>query len=188
MSEKVGPGFPPPSGRFRKGQSGNPKGRPRARREEPQSAFDIIVEKVLTVRQGGEKRQLTVKEALQHQTYRDAIAGSRAARREVLKWIGKREKARAARAKPTLPHVELKTSEDPENADEALLLLGIATHDQPRGFDGSARRHLLLEPWAVQMALSRRRGGHRLTSKEMSEIERCTRQPETLRWQRGSGE
>ena len=40
---------------------------------------------------------MTVEEALQHRTYQDAIAGSRSARREVLKMIAKREQYLAAR-------------------------------------------------------------------------------------------
>lgn len=52
---------------------------------------------MLTVTQGGVPREVTVEEALQHQTYKDAIAGNRAARREVLKMIAKREAYLATR-------------------------------------------------------------------------------------------
>ena len=82
----------PTSSRFRKGQSGNPKGRPRSERATPGSAFDIVIDKTLTVTQGGVPREVTVEEALQHRTYQDAIAGNRSARREVLKMIAAREK------------------------------------------------------------------------------------------------
>ena len=93
MSKKVGPKSPPISSRFQKGQSGNPKGRPRkAKLEKTGSAFDLVIDKTLTVTQGGVPREVTVDEALQHRTYQDAIAGNRSARREVLKMIAKREK------------------------------------------------------------------------------------------------
>src|SRR4051812_47424756 len=98
MSKVVGPGFPPQGSRFSKGVSGNPKGRPKAKRAAMPSAFDIVIDKVLTIAQSGVQRDITVEEALQHRTYQDAIAGNRPARREVLKWIAKREKAMEARA------------------------------------------------------------------------------------------
>ena len=60
MSGKVGPGRPPTATRFRKGQSGNPKGRPKKSRPPTKSgsAFDVIVDKTLTVTQGGVERRV----------------------------------------------------------------------------------------------------------------------------------
>ena len=47
---KVGPGHPPKSTRFPKGVSGNPAGRPRKERPaDPNSAFDVVVDKKLTI-------------------------------------------------------------------------------------------------------------------------------------------
>jgi hypothetical protein len=43
---------------------------------------------------------------------------------------------------------------------------------------------LLLQPWAVQAALSRP-GRRRLSANDVSEIKRCTRDAETLRWPAG---
>ena len=69
---------PPEHTRFRKGQSGNPKGRPR-KQVPATSAFDVIFEKTLSVTQNGVERELTVEEALQLRTYQDALAGNRSA-------------------------------------------------------------------------------------------------------------
>ena len=54
-------------------------------------------------------REVTVEEALQHRTYQDAIAGSRAARREVLKMIAKREQYLAGPARQEAdPQIEFR--------------------------------------------------------------------------------
>jgi hypothetical protein len=81
-------------------------------------------------------------------------------------------------------------SPDPDNADSALLLLGVAAANPKRaGAEYEGRRmSLLLEPWAVQAALHRRRGGKRLTRKERDDIRRCTRDADVLRWPRGTDE
>jgi len=176
------------TGQFQKGHSGNPKGRPRKQSAPPdatRSAFEIVLEKRVTVTQAGVDQQLSVEEALQLRTYQAALAGNRAARREVLKMIAKREKAMADRGLGTqriIPSVTSKMSPDPRNADAAMCLLGIAAPNKSREeYDPGA---VLLEPWAVQAALRRRRGSKALTSKDVGEIKRCTRAPETLRWPR----
>ncbi len=85
------------NGRFKPGQSGNPGGRPKARRPNV-SAFDIIFGKTLSVTQNGSQRELTIDEALQLQTYQAALGGSKMAIRQVLEMIEKREAALAQTA------------------------------------------------------------------------------------------
>lgn len=176
------------TGQFQKGHSGNPKGRPRKPRALPdaiRSAFEIVLEKRVTVTQGGIDQERSVEEALWLRTYQDALAGSRAARREVLKMIAKREKAmadRGLRTPRTTRPITRKISPDPRNADDAMCLLGIAAPNKSREeHDPGA---VLLEPWAVQAALRRRRGSKALSMQDIGDIERCTRAPETLRWPR----
>ena len=126
-----------------------------------------------------------MEEALQHRTYQDAIAGKRMAQREVLKWIRKREAWIAARSvtKGT-KKIEVKQSPDPMNALDALLILGIATPDDnvTKYGPNDLYRRALLEPWAVQAALDRRRSATPLTEKERAEILRCSRNAASLRW------
>jgi Family of unknown function (DUF5681) len=178
----------PRTGRFQKGHSGNPNGRPRKQRALPdatRSAFEIVWEKRVTVTRAGIDQELSVEEALQLRTYQDALAGNRAARREVLKMIAKREKAMADRGLRTpraLPSITREISPDPRNADAAMCLLGIAAPDKSR--EEYHPDAILLEPWAVQAALRRRRGSKVLTNEDVSDIKRCTRAPETLRWPR----
>jgi Family of unknown function (DUF5681) len=185
MSETSERSRSPRTGQFQKGQSGNPKGRPSKQTALPDttpSAFEIVFEKRVTVTQGGIAQDLSVEEALQLRTYHDALAGNRAARRVVLKMIAKREKAIADREQRIMPLVTRKVEPEPRNADAAMSLLGIAAPDK------SIEEHnpgaLLLEPWAVQAALGRRRGSKALTTRDVGEIKRCTREPETLRWPR----
>jgi hypothetical protein len=181
----VGQPRPPATTRFRKGQSGNPKGRPKARPQVAPSAFDIVIDRTLTVTRNGRPREVTIEEGLQHRTYQDAIAGSRLAQREVLKMIAKRDKwlaAKVAQYRFVQRRIEPR---DPDNAVEALLLLGIAELDtQWWGDIPDERRRLLLGPWAVQLALSR--GRRQLSAEDISEIKRCTHDAETLRWPAGS--
>ena len=189
MSKPAGPKQPPTSSQFRKGQSGNPKGRPRSRKAPATSAFDIVIDKTLTVTQGGLPREVTLEEALQHRTYQDAVAGKSSAVREILKMIAKREKYFAAQQSRRPPRIERRIEpHDPENAEAAMLILDIADHDPAGQASADVGVPLLLEPWAVQAALSRRRGGQGLTDRVVSEIRRCTRTPDMLRWPRGTGE
>lgn len=170
-----------PSTRFRKGQSGNPKGRPKSSRSPDQgSAFDIIIARTLIITQGAKTREVTVEEALQHKTYQQAIAGNRMARREVLKMIAKREKALAARPNRRKLVTLLHEHVDPRNAFEALRLLSIALPD-PKWADPAREVRLLLAPWAVQAALNRRGLGG-LSQSDVDDVNRSTFQPDFLIW------
>ena len=53
------------------------------------------MEKTLIVDDRGGTREITVQEALQQRTYRDALAGKRPAMREVLRWMKKRQRAQS---------------------------------------------------------------------------------------------
>lgn len=170
-------------GRFQKGQSGNPNGRPKKRRPNV-SAFDIIFDKRLAVNQNGEERELTVDEALELKTYQDALKGSRMAIRQVLKMIERREKALAkeAPAQKFRPLTQ-EFQNDPRNADEAMLILGIAEPDNSREPDEYGQ-HIKLATWATQAAISRP-GRKLLSERKVQDVERSTWNPEDLVWPRG---
>jgi hypothetical protein len=145
------------------------------------SAFDIIIDKTLSITQGGQGREVTLDEALQHATYQAALAGSRPARTEILKMIAKREIAIAAKSPPQRM-VEVLHEYDPDNANAALLILGIAQQTEQNG----ASRFKLMR-WAVQAALSRR-GRASLTAHDIDEAKRCTFEHDSIRWPKGSEE
>ena len=190
MNEKSLSKAPSNPGRFRKGRSGNPGGRPKSSRASHGSAFDIVLERTFTVPHDGGTRELTMEEALQRRTLQDALAGKAMAMREVAKWVIQRETWLANHApKVPRPLERLLTSPDARNADAALVLLVIAAPDAARAdWNNTDRPHLLLEPWAVQSALRRRRGGKRLTDDDRVAIRHRTRDPDSLHWPRGSGE
>lgn len=168
-------------GWFRKGRSGNLGGRPRkSSRGAETSAFEILLDKWLTVTKGGRTCEISMEEALQQRTFQDALAGKLMAIREVIKWIKKR-KAWFAKHAPPFYDVQIKTSLDPDNADAALVLLGIATITPERP-DLREPEWLMLEPWAVQMALRRKRGAASLADGDRQWIRRCTRDADTLVW------
>lgn len=165
--------------RFTKGTSGNPAGRPRKVADPIPSAFDIIIDKTLTVTRGGVAREIGVEEALQHKTYQDAIAGSRLARREVLRMILKREKAKAAgRAKRNAP-IEQIIEHDTTSANDAMRLLGIISDDNDDRYGSDEYERVLLEPWVVDAALGRR-GRRNLARRQLDDIRRCTRDGKAL--------
>jgi hypothetical protein len=195
MSQTPGRSDPPKHSRFKKGQSGNPIGRPRKAKSTPPtgSPFDIVFDRTLTIRAGGEAREVDVEEALLHKTLQDALDGNRPARRKIMAMIARREAVRArrgARAKTSGAPLPWKIEHaDPFEPNAAMLILGIARHDpaweSPSSYmksDGGDR--LLLEPWAVQAALGRRRGGSILEPKQIADIRRCTWQSDRIRWPR----
>jgi hypothetical protein len=189
MNKKTKSDAKPNPGWFRKGQSGNPRGRPAASPAPRGSVFDVVLEKTLSVRHRGGTREMTMEEALQQRTLQNALDGKRVAEREVLKWTLKREEWLLKNGpEAPWPPVKRYFSPDPDNADAALQLLGIAAPNPARANIGLERAQLLLEPWAVQAALSRRRGGSRLTDGDRDWIRRCTRDPGSLRWPRGTNE
>jgi Family of unknown function (DUF5681) len=169
--------------RFQKGHSGNPAGRPKARRPHV-SAFDIIFDKTLTVTQNGIERELTVDEGLQLQTYQAALKGGRMAIRSVLKMIEKREAALALLNPPVVKPVRLEFEEDSNNINNPMLLLGIAEYGEAPYGGGPATRPFRLATWAAQFAISRP-GRRALSDKNIEDVKRQTINPVKLRWPRG---
>jgi hypothetical protein len=178
-------GVPPEEYRFRKGETGNPKGRPLSSTQTRKSAFDVITEPELTIRTGETTTTLSAEEALHLKTYQQAINGDKKAWAEVLDMIIAREKALDALAPPT-PGPELLIEKgDPDNAHEAMVLLGIASYDTERsGFSTDPERgvrYLLLEAWAVQMALQHRSLTHLDDSRKLL-VRAWTRDRDRLKW------
>jgi hypothetical protein len=96
---EVGFGKPPRRNQFRKGQSGNPKGRPRGSQN-----FSTILAKAgrerVTVTMNGRTRQITKFEASMLQLVNKAASGDLKAIRELLCWIKSLEDSEQTRPSP----------------------------------------------------------------------------------------
>ena len=90
--QRIGYGRPPASTRFRKGQSGNPRGRPRGRRNEP--PYEAVLGQMVTIREDGVERRVTAAEAFLLHVTKRGLEGDGAAARAAMAAI---EEARAAR-------------------------------------------------------------------------------------------
>jgi hypothetical protein len=84
QAPKVGYKSPPPDHQFRKGVSGNPKGRPR-RSGSLAEAFAEVGQELVTITEGGRQRQVSSDEAAIRQLFAKAAQGIAAARRELIR-------------------------------------------------------------------------------------------------------
>lgn len=91
----VGYGKPPKSGQFKKGQSGNPKGRPKPKLTMAQLLLEEL-EKTVMVTMGGKTRSVALQRLIVHRMVADAVKGNAKARDQLLKLLGPVEAARAA--------------------------------------------------------------------------------------------
>ena len=84
-AKRIGYGSPPKATRFAKGQSGNPRGRPRNRhREVP---HDALLGQMVTILEEGRDRRVTAAEAFLLQLTQKGLAGDSAAARSSLEAI-----------------------------------------------------------------------------------------------------
>lgn len=171
--EQVGYGQPPSGARFRKGQSGNPRGRPKNRRRE--IPYDTVLGQMVTVREGGRERRVTAAEAFLLQLTQKGLAGDSASARSSLEAI---EAARAARGENSERLTRIILSPISSGVDAILGPLGLAKLKYPADED---RVRWELNPWIVETALARL-GERRLTLAEQREVWNATRTPSKVRW------
>jgi hypothetical protein len=172
-SDAIGFGNPPASTRFRKGESGNPRGRPKNRRRE--IPYDAVLGQMVTIREDGRERRVTAAEAFLLQLTQKGLAGDSAAARASLEAI---EAARAARGEniDRLKVIVLKSVEN--GANVVLDDLGATKLKYP----GDKHRVLReLNPWIVEAALERL-GERTLSDEEQREVWNATRMPHKVCW------
>lgn len=73
--EDVGYGKPPRAHQFKPGQSGNPNGRPRGRKNEAIMLDELLFKKIVA-REGGRERRITVIEAIFRRFAEDSLRGN----------------------------------------------------------------------------------------------------------------
>ncbi|TNE94822.1 MAG: hypothetical protein EP337_00015 [Rhodobacteraceae bacterium] len=171
---EIGYGRPPVSTRYRKGQSGNPRGRPRGRKRGV--PYDAVLGQTVTIREDGRDRRVTAAEAFLLQLAKQGLEGDGAAARQALASI---EEARARR----LLQDDMKAMTfvtvfvTPGSLTSALEPLRMARKlDRYRS---TAR--VALEPWIVEAALARL-GARRLTREQQRIVLEATRTPRKVNW------
>ena len=176
---EIGYGSPPRNKRFKKGRSGNPRGRPPGRNKKP--PYEAVLGQMVTVREDGIERRVTAAEAFVLYLTKRALDGDSAATRQAAAAIGDaRAKQRefSPQGRETLI-IEFVSSSllSCGTVNTALVPLRMARKlDRNRNTDRMA-----LEPWIVEMALERL-GSRRPTLLEQQRVLRATRTPKKVRW------
>lgn len=172
--EEIGYRKPPVASRFQKGRSGNPRGRPRGRKNG--IPYDAVLGQSVTIREDGKERRITAAEAFLLQLAKQGLEGDGAAARQALASI---EEARAKRV--------IDGETDLINITTVYVAPGSVTSAlEPLRMAGKLVRfrptaRMALEPWIVQAALARL-GSRTLSCEEQRTVVKATRTPRKVTW------
>ena len=170
----VGYRRPPRSTRYRRGVSGNPKGRPK--RKDKGLPYARILDRKVTIKDGLGARQVTAEEAFLLYLRKKALDGNEAAQER----LGEIQAFRREHDPALDPRDDLTivtSIASPDNPNYPLRLLKMAV----KLYRFQPHAQIKLEPWLVQRALDRL-GGRRLNAKQQATVLAATRTPGKVRW------
>ena len=168
-----GYGKPPVATQFRKGHSGNPRGRPRNRRRE--IPYDTVLGQMVTIREDGRERRVTAAEAFLLQLTRKGLQGDSSAARASLQAIeAARAKVPSYQSEPLVLRIVFVSM----GVGIVLDRLGIACKRFPLD---EKRVRWQLKPWIVEAALARL-GKRQLTPEEQREVWNAAHKPTSVNW------
>ncbi|MFC4668328.1 DUF5681 domain-containing protein [Seohaeicola nanhaiensis] len=172
-SEGIEYGRPPKKTRFKAGQSGNPKGRPKnGYREAP---YEAVLGQMVTIREDGAERRVTAVEAFLMRLAKRGLEGNGPAARDTLKVIEHASRKKQDDVEGVSMIVLVPVS--PGSVNSALEPLRMAK--KLDAYRDTAR--MMLEPWIVQVALARL-GDQRLTREQQETVLKATRTPHKVVW------
>ena len=160
---EVGHSRPPERTRFKPGQSGNPRGRPRHRHR--QAPYEAVLGQRVAIKENGIEKRVTAAEAFLLQLTKRGLEGDNAAARATIRAI---EEVRGHGVAPSVENVSVCWQiVSPGSVNAALEALRLA--ELVDGYSAENAR-ILLVPWIVEAALARMTD-MTLTPEQQAEIE-----------------
>lgn len=164
---------PPAATRFRKGRSGNPRGRPTGRHRH--APYEAVLGQMVTIREEGIERKVTAAEAFLLQLAKRGLEGDLSAARKTMTAIDAGKSGQMDEALQLSGIIIIRFT--PGTLNRALELLRMGKTLDP--YRETAR--MALEPWLVEAALERL-GDNHLSREEQRTVVKATRTPWKVNW------